>query len=81
MSVKRLLYIDDNKIDSQIDNLRTKLQRQGYELKETFLHLNESYMTKDPQTGETILDKGKIQAFINENYMNHSLGKLLSSIK
>ncbi|WKZ76162.1 MAG: hypothetical protein QY303_04535 [Vicingaceae bacterium] len=72
MSVKRLLYIDDNKIDSQIDNLRSKLQRQGYELKETFLHLNENFMTKDPQTAETILDKGKIQAFINENYMNEN---------
>ena len=72
MSVKRLLYIDDNKIDSQIDNLRTKLKKQGYELKETFLHLNEGFMTKDAQTDETILDKGKIQAFINENYMNEN---------
>lgn len=72
MTVKRLLYIDDNKIDSQIENLRIKLQRQGYELKETFLHLNESFMTKDPQTGESILDKGKIQTFINENCMNEN---------
>lgn len=72
MSVKRLLYIDDNKIDSQIENLRTKLKKQGYELKETFLHLNEDFMTKDTQTNETILDKGKIQAFINENYMNEN---------
>ncbi len=70
MSVKRLLYIDDNKIDSQIENLRTKLQRQGYELKETFLHLNEDFIMKDTQTGETVLDKSKIQAFINENYIN-----------
>ena len=70
MSVKRLLYIDDNKIDSQIENLRTKLKRQGYELKETFLHLNEDFIMKDTQTGETVLDKSKIQAFINENYIN-----------
>ncbi len=72
MSVKRLLYIDDNKIDSQIENLRTKLKKQGYELKETFLHLNEGFMTKNTQTNETFLDKGKIQAFINENYMNEN---------
>lgn len=70
MSVKRLLYIDDNKIDSQIENLRTKLKRQGFELKEKFLHLNEDFLTKDTQTKETFLDKPKIQAFINENYMN-----------
>lgn len=70
MSVKRLLYIDDNKIDSQIENLRTKLKRQGYELKEIFLHLNEDFIMKDTQTGETVLDKSKIQAFINENYIN-----------
>lgn len=72
MSVKRFLYIDDNKIDSQIENLRTKLKRQGFELKETFLHLNEGFMAKDSQTQETYLDKGKIQAFINENYMNEN---------
>src|SRR5690606_37827885 len=72
MSVKRLLYIDDNKIDSQIENLRAKLHRQGYELKEKFLHINESFMKKDSQTGETILDKGKIQEFIKENYMNEN---------
>lgn len=70
MSIKKLLYIDDNKIDSQIENLRTKLKRQGYELKETFLHLNEGFMTKDIHTQETILDKGKIQTFINEKFMN-----------
>lgn len=70
MTVKRLLYIDDNKIDSQIENLRTKLKRQGYELRESFLHLNERFMMKDDKTGETILDKGKIQKFINENFMN-----------
>lgn len=78
MSVKRLLYIDDNKIDSQIENLRTKLKRQGCELKETFLHLNEGFMTKDAQTEETILDKGKIQEFINENYMNEDFDIIAS---
>lgn len=72
MSVKRLLYIDDNKIDAQIDNLRKKLKSQGYELNETFLHLNEEFMIKDEQTGETSLDKAKIQAFVNENFMNEN---------
>lgn len=72
MSVKRLLYIDDNKIDSQIENLRTKLKRLGHELHETFFHLNEEFMMKDSYTGETILDKAKIQVWINEKYINES---------
>lgn len=72
MSVKRLLYIDDNKIDAQIDNLRKKLKGQGYDLNETFLHLNEDFMIKDEQTGETSLDKSRIQAFINEKFMNEN---------
>lgn len=72
MSVKRLLYIDDNKIDAQIDNLRNKLKSQGYDLDETFMHLNEDFMIKDEQTGETSLDKSRIQAFINENFMNEN---------
>lgn len=70
MSVKRLLYIDDNKIDSQIINLKTKLKKQGYELKETFLHLDDRFMKKDIKTGETFLDKAVIHEFINANYMN-----------
>ena len=78
MSVKKLLYIDDNKIDSQIENLRTKLKRQGYELRETFLHLNEGFMTKNIHSEETILDKGKIQAFINENFMNEDFDMVAS---
>jgi hypothetical protein len=78
MTVKRLLYIDDNKIDSQIENLRTKLKRQGYELNETFFHLNESFMIKNTQTKETILDRIKIQAFINENYMNENFDMVAS---
>lgn len=72
MSIKKLLYIDDNRIDSQIENLRAKLHKNGYELKETFFHLNENFMKKDPQTDEAILDKKKIHEFINNNYMNES---------
>lgn len=70
MSVKKLLYIDDNKIDSQIENLRAKLKRQGFDLNETFVHLNDDFMMKDTHTGETILDKVKIQTYITENYID-----------
>ncbi|MDI1256938.1 MAG: hypothetical protein PSV16_12650 [Flavobacterium sp.] len=72
MSIKRLLYIDDNKLDSQIDNLRKKLKRLGFNLDETFLHLNDDFKTKDQKTGHTILDKPKIQAYITENLVNEN---------
>ena len=78
MSVKKLLYIDDNKIDSQIENLRLKLKSQGYDLHETFLHLNEDFMMKDPNTGSSILDKARIQEYINKEYMNDNFDIIAS---
>lgn len=72
MSTKRLLYIDDNKIDSQIDNLRKKLKNLGHELNETFLHLNDNFKIKDEVSGKTILDKRKIQSHIIKNYVNEN---------
>lgn len=72
MSAKRLLYIDDNKIDSQIENLRKKLKNFGYELDETFLHLNDDFMIKDEETGKIKLDKAKIHTHIQDNYVNEN---------
>ena len=73
MSVKKILYIDDNNMEIQINKLRTKLKRKnGHELKEKFLHLNDSFKTRDKETGETILDKSKIHNHINEYYMNEN---------
>lgn len=70
MTVKRLLYIDDNKIDSQIENLRKKLKRLGFDLNETFLHLNDDFKTKDEKSGQIILDKPKLQAYILRHLAN-----------
>lgn len=78
MTSKKLLYIDDNKIDSQIENLRTKLKRQGYDLLETFIHIDEKFMIKDSLTGDVVLDKAKIQDFILQNYMNDSFDVVAS---
>lgn len=72
MSIKRLLYIDDNKLGSQIDNLRKKLKNLGYDLNETFLHLNDSFKIKDTTSGKTVLDKGKIQSYIINNLVNEN---------
>lgn len=72
MSIKRLLYIDDNKLVSQIDNLRKKLKRLGFDLNETFLHLNDDFKTKDENSGHAILDKSKIQSYITENLVNEN---------
>jgi CheY-like chemotaxis protein len=78
MSVKRLLYIDDNKIESQIENLRKKLKRLGHELDETFLHLNDDFRIKEEGSGKIILNKAKIQAHITENYINENFDIIAS---
>jgi len=71
MKIKKLLYIDDNKIDAQIENLRKKLKRQGYELNETFLNLgNERFKMRDK--GKTILDIPAIRKYLHSNLLNES---------
>lgn len=68
MSVTRLLYIDDNRIDSQIENLRKKLKRSGFDLDETFLNLNDENFKKRDENQKVILDLKKIKEYITENY-------------
>tara|TARA_R110001606_G_scaffold369772_1_gene525971 strand:+ start:628 stop:1323 length:696 start_codon:yes stop_codon:yes gene_type:complete len=68
MSVARLLYIDDNRIDSQIENLRKKLKRSGFDLDETFLNLNDEKFKKRDENQKVILDLKKIKEYIIENY-------------
>jgi hypothetical protein len=68
MSVTRLLYIDDNRIDSQIENLRKKLKRSGFDLDETFLNLNDEKFKKRDENQKVILDLKKIKEYIIENY-------------
>lgn len=68
MSVTKLLYIDDNKIDSQIDILRKKLKGSGYDLDETFLNLNDEKFKKRDDNQKVILDIKKIKEYIIENY-------------
>lgn len=78
MSVKKILYIDDSKIDSQIENLRKKLARVGIELHETFLHINDKFRVKDSTTGSIKLDKGLIQNYIIEHYSRESFDLVAS---
>lgn len=68
MSITRLLYIDDNRIDSQIENLRKKLKRSGFDLDETFLNLNDEMFKKRDENQKVILDLKKIKEYITENY-------------
>ena len=73
MSAKRLLYIDDNKIDSQIENLRKKLKRSGLELKETFLNLSDDkFKTRENETGPIILNVPFIKTYLRDNLLNEN---------
>jgi hypothetical protein len=73
MSVKRLLYIDDNKIDSQIENLRKKLKRSGIELVETFLNLgDDKFKIRNGDNGKIVLNIPIIKDYITLNLLNES---------
>ena len=72
MSVKRFLYIDDNKIDSQIDNLRKKLKRSGIELVDTFVNFgDERFKIRDPNQN-IILNIPYIKDYFKENILNEN---------
>jgi hypothetical protein len=78
MSVTRLLYIDDNRIDSQIENLRKKLKRSGFDLDETFLNLNDEKFKKRDDNQKVILDLKKIKEYIIENYSQENFDIIAS---
>lgn len=71
MSVKRLLYIDDNKIDFQIDNLRKKLKHSGIQLVEVFLHLgDDKFKIRSSDNGKIVLNLPLIKDYITLNLLN-----------
>lgn len=72
MSIKKLLYFDDNKIPSQIGKLRSNLKNQGFDLDEKFLYLGDETFKKRNDKDEVVLDKEKIRKFIIDNYVNDS---------
>jgi hypothetical protein len=78
MSVTRLLYIDDNRIDSQIENLRKKLKRSGFDLDETFLNLNDEKFKKRDENQKVVLDLKKIKEYITENYSQENFDIIAS---
>lgn len=78
MSVVKLLYIDDNKIDSQIDNLRKKLKRKGIELQEEFLNLGLDKFKKRDDSKKMVLDYDKIKLHIKEKYFNENFDLVIS---
>lgn len=78
MSVTRLLYIDDNKIDSQIELLRKKLKRAGHDLDETFLNLNDEKFKKRDEHDKVVLDIPKIKEFITVNYSKENFDIIAS---
>jgi len=78
MSIVKLLYIDDNKINSQIESLRKKLKRQGIELKETFLNLGLEEFKKRNENNKVVLDYEKIKRYITDNFFNENFDIVIS---
>ncbi len=77
MSIVRLLYIDDNKIDSQIERLRKKLQKCGITLQETFLNLGDNQFKKN-EDNKFILDYNVIKDHIINNFFDKPFDIIIS---
>lgn len=78
MSIVRLLYIDDNRIDAQIERLRKKLQGFGITLQETFLNLGNNQFKKKNEDGKFILDYNKIKEYIIDNFFDEPFDIIIS---
>lgn len=79
MSIVKLLYIDDNRINSQIESLRKKLKKQkGLELQEQFLNLGLDEFKKRDKEHKTVLDDKKIKSHIKETFFNENFDIVIS---
>ena len=78
MGVTKLLYIDDNRIDAQIEKLRKKLKSSGFDLDETFLNLDTENLKKRDENQKVVLDIAKIKALIVDNYSQENFDIIAS---
>ena len=78
MSIKRILFIDDNKIDSIIIKLRKSLQKEGFTLQEEILNLNDDDLKIRDANNKIILDFDKIKNVIKEKYFNQPFDIVVS---
>lgn len=78
MSIKKILFIDDNKIDSIITKLRNSLQKEGFTLQEEILNLNDDSLKVRDANDEIVLSFDKIKDVIQEKYFNESFDLVVS---
>lgn len=80
MSVKRVLFIDDNKIDSIIEKLRKNLKRNGFTLQEDILDLNDDHFKKKDENNpeKIVLDFVKIKEFLKDKFFNENIDVVVS---
>ena len=68
MSVKRVLFIDDDNIDENVESLKRKLRKGGKTLLEKILFLgDDKYRVKD-ESGNSVLDLVKIQTALRSEH-------------
>jgi len=78
MKIIRLLYIDDSRINSQIEKLGKKLHKNGIELRDEFLYLGLEKFKKRDENDKVILDFDKIKKHIEDNYFNERFDIIIS---
>ncbi len=70
MSIKRILFIDDDHVDGIVDKLRKNLKKNGVTLSESVLHLNQDKFKMKNDEGKIILDFEKIKTDLRDNHMS-----------
>lgn len=72
MSIKKVLFLDDQNINSMIDILKRNLHSKGFELSESIIDLGpNAFKKRDPEdSSKIILDFDKIKKEINDSHMN-----------
>jgi hypothetical protein len=72
MSIKKVLFLDDQNIDSTVSRLKSNLHLKGYDLCESIIHLSTNeFRKRDPvNKSKLILDFDKIKKVIGDKHMN-----------
>lgn len=72
MAIKKVLFLDDSKIDQIVDKLRNTLKANGHTLQEDIVDLSQGDFRKNSpeNNGKTVMDFDKIKAHLKDNFFD-----------
>jgi len=72
MDIIKILFIDDNSLDTYIEKLSKILGKAGMQLEAVVLDISRREFHKANESGDLVLDEELIKAHINDNYINQN---------